>query len=173
MIWYLHNDMQNVTSVIWFIDIICIQILRCSGEFARRQKLFKPENTFKQTGVSFFYRKNMMSFLNYMYVTDTLRALFARCGSYHTALQTFNPNERIMLSPRRNNHPDPTKIKVSGTGNSYTPDTNLVPIRIAMNLLRLENLTFCPKTQSPTWWSQHHYYPLHNVQNTDWKPCQS
>ena len=39
------------------------------------KKPFKPEKTFKQTRVNFFYRENMTSFLNY--VTATLRALFA------------------------------------------------------------------------------------------------
>ena len=47
--------------------------------FANRQKLFKPENIFMQTRVHFFYRKNMISFL--IYVTATLKALFARLGS--------------------------------------------------------------------------------------------
>ena len=33
------------------------QILHCSGAFGRRQKTFKPENTFKQTHVNFFTAK--------------------------------------------------------------------------------------------------------------------
>ena len=66
--WCWLNDIQNATSVIlyMYINIIFIakwlygadfQILHCSGAFGRRQKTFKPENTFKQTHVNFFTAK--------------------------------------------------------------------------------------------------------------------
>ena len=40
------------------------KILHCSHVFARREKLYKQENIFKQTRVNFFYHENMTSFLN-------------------------------------------------------------------------------------------------------------
>ena len=87
-LWYLSNVMQNYTSVILYMNIICntqwlfganFEILDCSTNFTQRQKRFKQENTFKQTCVDFFYLENMTSFLNY--VTATIRALFAWRGS--------------------------------------------------------------------------------------------
>ena len=81
--------MQNFTSVILYINIIynaqwlfgaSLEILDCFAHFTQRHKLFKQENSFKQTRVDFFNRENMTSFLNY--VTATLRALFAWRGSY-------------------------------------------------------------------------------------------
>ena len=61
--WYLRNVMQNFTSVILYINIIynaqwlfgaSLEILDCFADFTRRQKLFKQENSFKQTRVEFF-----------------------------------------------------------------------------------------------------------------------
>ena len=40
------------------------EILNCSDVFARGEKLYKPENMFKQTHINFFYSDNMTSFLN-------------------------------------------------------------------------------------------------------------
>ena len=56
------------------------EILYCSDVFERRQKLYLPENIFKQTCVNFFHLANMTSFLNY--VTATLRTLFAWRSSF-------------------------------------------------------------------------------------------
>ena len=56
------------------------KILYCSDDFARRQKLCKPENIFQQTHVNFSYRENMTSFPDY--VTATLRTLYAQRGSH-------------------------------------------------------------------------------------------
>ena len=64
--WYLRNLMQNFTSVILYLNIICnaqwlfganFDILDCSADFTRHQKRFKQENTFKQTCVDFLPRK--------------------------------------------------------------------------------------------------------------------
>ena len=63
---YLPNVMQNFTSVILYMNIICnaqwlfgahLEILDCSADFTRRQKLLKQESTFKQTRVDFFTAK--------------------------------------------------------------------------------------------------------------------
>ena len=71
--WYLCMDMRKFTSVILYMNIICIaqrlfeanfEILHCSGAFARRHKHCKPECSFMQTCIELiiFYRENMTSF---------------------------------------------------------------------------------------------------------------
>ena len=96
--WCSRNGTKLFTIVILHMNIIFIaqwlfggnsEMLPCSNVFARRQKLYKPENIFKQTRVNFFYRENMTSFLNY--VTATLRALFAWRGSYHVPVDFVTP----------------------------------------------------------------------------------
>ena len=86
--WCSRNDMQIFTSFNLYINIKFIaqwlagghsEILHRSDVNARRQKLCKPENNFKQTRVYFFYRKIWRHFSKY--VTTTLRALFAWRGS--------------------------------------------------------------------------------------------
>ena len=95
--WCSRNDTHIFTSVILYINIIFIaqwlsggnsEILYGSNVFARRHKLCKPENIFKQTRVNYFYRENMTSFLNY--VTATLRALFAWRGSNNDIVQAMD-----------------------------------------------------------------------------------
>ena len=49
-----------------------------SDAFSQHPNVFKPESTFNQTPVDFFYLENMTSYLTY--ITATLRALFAGCG---------------------------------------------------------------------------------------------
>ena len=79
--WCSCNNKQIFTSVILHMNIIFIakwlfggnsESIHFSDVFECLQKLFKPENIFKQTRINF-------SFLNY--VTATLRALFAWRGS--------------------------------------------------------------------------------------------
>ena len=64
--WCSRNNMQIFAAVILHMNIIFIaqwlfggnsEILHCSNVFARRQKLCKPENIFKQTCVNFFTTK--------------------------------------------------------------------------------------------------------------------
>ena len=61
--WYLHMDMRKFTSVILYMNIICVakwlfeanfEILHCSGAFARNHKHCKPECSFMQTHVDYF-----------------------------------------------------------------------------------------------------------------------
>ena len=87
--WYLRKDMRKFTSVISYMNIICIaqwlfeanlEILHCSGAFAWRHKHCKRECSFMKTHVDNFYHENMTSILNY--ITATLRTLYAWRGSY-------------------------------------------------------------------------------------------
>ena len=80
--------MQNFTSVILYMNSICIaqllsganfQILYCSSTFTLRQKLFKTIKHFQAITCRFFYREIMTSFLSY--ITAMLRALFVWHGS--------------------------------------------------------------------------------------------
>ena len=80
--WYLRNGLQNFTSFPFSINIICFarwlcdanfKILHCSGAFIRRHKIFKPENSFKQTRVDFLPRKDdVISQLRQSYANDPL-----------------------------------------------------------------------------------------------------
>ena len=81
--WYLRKDIRKFTWIILYMNIICIaqwlfddnsEILHCSGAFERRHKHCKPECSFMQTHVYFFYGEKMTSFLHY--VTATLRTLY-------------------------------------------------------------------------------------------------
>ena len=100
--WYLRKDKRKFTSVILYMNIICIaqwlfdaksEILHCSSAFARRHKHCKPEALSCKNVSIIFYRENMTSFLNY--VTATLRTLYAWRGSYQPCLcylDTINTN---------------------------------------------------------------------------------
>ena len=57
-----------------------LEILDCSADFSRRQKLFQTREHFQANTCRFFYRENMTSFLNY--ITAMLRALFAWRSSF-------------------------------------------------------------------------------------------
>ena len=68
--WCSRNNTQIFTSVILYMNIILTpkwlfggssEVLYCSDDFGRHQKLCKPENIFQQTRVNFFYHENMMS----------------------------------------------------------------------------------------------------------------
>ena len=75
--WYLRHVMQNCTSVILYMNIICnaqwlfdayLEILDCSADFTRRQKLFKQESIFKQTRVDFLpWKYDVISQLRHSY----------------------------------------------------------------------------------------------------------
>ena len=76
--------MQNFTSVILYMNIICVTHCLCgailkslhsSDVLARREKRSKTESLFQANTCLIFYREIMTSFINY--VTATLRALFA------------------------------------------------------------------------------------------------
>ena len=57
-------------------DCLVVILRLYTDDFARHQKLCKPENIFKQTHVNIFYSENITSFLNYF--TAMLRALYWR-----------------------------------------------------------------------------------------------
>ena len=83
--WCSLNDTQIFTSVILYVNIIFIakwlfggnsEILYCSDNFARRQKLWKPENIFQQTRQYFYceniYMYDVISWLRHSYAKDPL-----------------------------------------------------------------------------------------------------
>ena len=87
---------DKFTSIILYMNIICIaqwlfeansEVLHCSDAFARHHKHCKPQCSFMQTHVDYFYCENMTSFLNY--VTDTLRTLYAWHGLYDKRCAKF------------------------------------------------------------------------------------
>ena len=62
--WYLRKDMRQLTSVILYMNITYVaqwlfdanfDILHSSGAFARRHKHCKPECSFMQTRVDYFF----------------------------------------------------------------------------------------------------------------------
>ena len=80
---YLHKAMTKFTSVILYMNIICIAqllfdanfgILHCSGAFERRNKHCKPECSFIQTRVDYFLPRkyDVISQLRHSYAKDPL-----------------------------------------------------------------------------------------------------
>ena len=80
---YLRKDLRKYTSVILYMNIICIaqwlfdanlKILHCSDAFTRRHKHNKPECSFMQTCVDYFLPRkyDVISPLRHSYAKDPL-----------------------------------------------------------------------------------------------------
>ena len=100
MPWYLRKDIGKFTSVILYMNIICIAQLLFDASFeiytflVRLQDVIKivNQNALSCKHVSIIlYRENMTSFLNY--VTAMLRTLYAWRGSYIYTPMAFACNE--------------------------------------------------------------------------------
>ena len=82
-LWYLRKDMRKCTSVILYMNMICIaqwlfdpnfEILHCSGASARRHQHCKPQCSFMQTRVDHFVQRkyDVISPLRHRYAKDPL-----------------------------------------------------------------------------------------------------